>query len=119
MKDKTINSILLISGSVIGLINGFLGSGGGVLSVIVLLIVLKHTEKSAHATTLLIMMPISIVSAIVYIINGHGNWLLIVLSSIGVLIGGVIGAFMLKSIKTPIVEIIFAILLIISGIGML
>ena len=46
--------ILIIVSAVAGFINGFLGGGGGVMIVALLLSVVKIDQKNAQATALLI-----------------------------------------------------------------
>ena len=67
MKLKKILSIIL--GLACGLINGFLGSGGGIIAVQSMEKLGKDSKKS-HATALLVILPLSIISAFVYYRNG-------------------------------------------------
>ena len=61
----------LITGAIIGFVNGFWGGGGGMVCVPLLQNVIGLPEKKSHATTLLIMLPLSIASLVVYLINGN------------------------------------------------
>ena len=65
--------ILSIAGVFIGAINGFFGGGGGMVCVPVLLL-LGLVNQRAQATAILIMLPISIASAIVYYTQGFVEW---------------------------------------------
>ena len=68
MKTKTRNEDRLI-GLLSGTVNGLLGAGGGMLIVPALK---KETEiKKAHATTVAVIMPMCIVSSILYITSGR------------------------------------------------
>jgi Sulfite exporter TauE/SafE. len=106
-------------GTIIGFLNGFMGGGGGVVAVLILMGVYKLPPKSSHATTLLIILPITIVSALIYIIGGNVDWNYSLIASIGVFMGGIIGVLLLKNMRTAVVDTIFAILLIVGGIKML
>ena len=55
--------ILVIFSAAAGFVNGFLGGGGGVIVVALLLAVAKLNQKYAQATALLIILPLTIVSA--------------------------------------------------------
>lgn len=118
IKCNTNIGIKLLTGSIIGFVNGFWGGGGGMLCVPLLLNIIKLPEKKAHATTLLIMLPLSIVSLIVYILKG--NLPLIESSQIGIgfVIGGVLGAYLLKKISNLWLGIVFSLIIIVSGIKM-
>lgn len=113
--DKTLRVLL---GSLIGMTNGFFGSGGGIVSVQVLEKLGLEQTKS-HATSLMIILPLSIVSAVIYFLSGSvsfniDTWLLLG----GASVGGIIGAFMLGKLKADWVNIVFTILIIASGIRM-
>ena len=118
MKKWVKNVLSIIVGAFIGFINGFLGAGGGVLLVPFLRFVLGEETKTAHASAILIMLPISIVSAIVYILRGQFDFSVTLPVLIGSAVGGITGAFLLKKLKSNIIIIIFSIVLIASGIYM-
>lgn len=111
--------IKLITGAIIGFVNGFWGGGGGMICVPLLIQVIGLPEKIAHATTLLIMLPLSIASLVVYIINGNIVWLDAVKIGIGFIIGGIIGAVGLKYISNAWLGIIFSVIIIAGGIKLL
>jgi len=118
MNKKMSICLCIICGSLIGFINGFLGAGGGVLLVPFLHYFLHQETKHAHATAILIMLPISVVSSAVYIFRGQFNFNVTLPVLIGSVIGGVVGAMLLKKLKSNIIIIIFSLLLIVSGIYM-
>jgi len=111
--------IKLITGAIIGFVNGFWGGGGGMICVPLLISVLKVPEKKAHATTLLIMLPLSIASLIVYLISGNLEIWNAIKISIGFLIGGILGAILLKKISNVWLGIIFSLIIIAGGIKLL
>ena len=83
---------VVMFGGLIGLINGFFGGGGGMVVVPLLTNVFKMEQKKAQATALFVILPISLVSTIVYMcfnsINFAKGWPVIV----GIVLGGIIGA---------------------------
>ncbi|MDR2202279.1 MAG: sulfite exporter TauE/SafE family protein [Clostridiales bacterium] len=110
--EKTLSAA---GGLFIGFVNGFFGSGGGMLCVPLLEKVLKEPTKTAHATAILVILPISIASAVMYILNGSFDLFPALTVSGGVLAGGVAGAFLLKILPAKIVGLIFALSMI--GVG--
>lgn len=111
--------IKIISGAFIGFINGFWGGGGGMLCVPVLLNIIKLPEKKAHATTLLIMLPLSLASLVVYYFSKNLPLIESFKIGIGFVIGGTIGALLLKKISNVWLEIIFSVIIIAGGIKLL
>ena len=111
--------ILLSLGALSGFINGFLGGGGGVLVVSLLLTVLMLPQKNAQATALLVILPLTVVSAVVYLFKGVIEWEPTLWTTLGVVAGGVVGALLLSKLKSDVIKIIFAVVLILGGIKML
>ena len=81
-----------------------------------LIFVLGLPEKHAHATAILTILPISLSSAIVYIINGNVEYYSLGFVTIGFVVGGAVGALLLKKLNNKVIRIIFAIIVIIAGI---
>ena len=111
-------SALVLGGIVAGFINGFLGGGGGVVIVSLLLAVAQLDQKKSQATALLIILPLTVVSAVVYFIYGNVDLKTVLYTTIGVVTGGIVGALLLKKLKGNAVKMIFALLLILGGIKM-
>lgn len=117
--NKKIIILGLISGVFIGFINGFFGGGGGMIVVPILYYIFKLPEKVSHATALFIILPLSLVGSIIYIIKG-GVWSLSLLyTGIGFILGGIIGALLLKKANNKVLRIIFASVMLIAGVKML
>lgn len=102
-----------------GFVNGFLGGGGGVIVVALLLSAIKLNQKNAQATALLVILPLTLVSAAVYIFKGLVDWTPTLWVTLGVVAGGVLGALLLSKLKSNVLKIIFAVVLILGGIKML
>jgi len=77
------------------------------------------SEKKAHATTLLIMLPLCITSFIVYMIKGSIEVRIAINVGVGFVIGGIIGALILKKINNTILKFIFGLVIIAGGIKLL
>ena len=119
-KRKKTKSYLLsgLGGAIIGFISGFFGGGGGMIAVPVLTNVLKLDTKQSHASAIFVILPICVSSGIVYIINNGFNlsisWYII----LGVIVGGIIGATLLKKLNSKIIQIIFIVVMLGAGIYM-
>ncbi len=104
----------ILWGIPIGFTNGFFGSGGGVLAVLILKKILKVEEKKAHATAIGIILPLSIASLVMYS-KGGWDFKTIVLCSLGGATGGLLGAKFLNKIPKKWLKIGFGVVMIISG----
>lgn len=111
--------ISLVVGLAIGFINGFWGGGGGMICVPALTYILGLEEKKAHATTILIMLPLSIASFVVYLIKGSMDWNSAINISVGFAIGGLLGALLLNKINNIVLQFIFAFVIIIGGVKLI
>lgn len=119
-QTKKINLIwLILAGLVIGWVNGFWGGGGGMICVPVLISLLKLPEKRAHATTLLVMLPLSICSFVVYLLKGSVDVKMSLVVGVGFVVGGVLGAMLLKNINNIVLRLVFALVIIAGGVKML
>ena len=98
-----------------GGINGFVGTGGGILLVFALSGVLKVDKKDAFATALSITVPISAIALFNY--ARADNWDLDLMAHMWfpVLLGGIAGAFLVDKLKVSWLSTIFAVLIIYAG----
>lgn len=115
--NKYIKFILI--GLVTGLANGLFGSGGGTIAVPSMILLLKKEEHVAHATAISVILPLTIVSAILYISNNFVNWGLTVKVMMGGIVGGYIGAKILGKCPGHILRKIFALFMIAAAIRMI
>lgn len=119
-KNKKVSIwLLLLIGLFIGFVNGFWGGGGGMICVPTLSLILGLEEKQAHATTILIMLPLSLASFIVYLIKGSIEYDIAISITIGFVIGGVIGALILNKINNVVLQLVFAFVIILGGVKLL
>ena len=102
-------------GALAGLVNGLFGGGGGMLVVPLLIFLLGIEVKKAHATAILVILPISIVSGLLYAAHVNLQPSIAIPVSIGVVIGGGIGALLLPKLSNKIVIVIFSIVMAIAG----
>lgn len=110
---------LIISGGIIGFLNGFFGGGGGMICVPILQKVLSLDAKKSHATAILVIFPLSLISAFIYVFNGFISSLPLLTVGLGVVAGGITGSFALKFLPPKAVRIIFAIVMFVGGIKLI
>ena len=110
---------IILFGALIGLINGFFGGGGGMVVVPVLNKLFGMEQKKAQATALFVILPISLVSTIVYMCHNSvdfaSGWPVIV----GIVAGGLIGATLLNKMNNKVIKGIFIFFMLLGGIAML
>lgn len=109
---------LCAAGVFVGATNGFFGGGGGMICVPILLL-LGLGNQRAQATAILVMLPISIASALVYYTQGYVDWQSVLYVGAGSVLGGAIGACLLQIIPNKALKFVFAIVVIAAGIKML
>lgn len=106
-------------GVVAGLINGLFGSGGGTIVVPSLVFLLKLKDYKAHATAIPIILPLSIISVIVYLFNNKVPFDVALYVVIGGLAGSYVGAKFLNKIPVKYLRKIFGSVIIYSAIRMI
>lgn len=80
---------------------------------------LELEEKKAHATAIAVMMPLSLVSGIVYTLRGIYDLSLALSVGAGAAVGGAIGALMLKNVPKGVLSFLFNGIMIYAGIRFL
>ena len=115
---KNSKTLIICSGLAIGIVNGLLGAGGGMIAVPILK-KLGLEQKSAHCNAIAIILPITLISAILYLWKDYVN-LSSALPYIPTgLIGAVAGTYILKKISPEWLKKIFAAFMIYAGIRLL
>lgn len=102
-----------------GVANGLFGSGGGTIAVPAMVFLLDADEHKAHATALLIILPLTLVSAFFYISNNYVDWNLTWKAMAGGVVGGAVGAFLLNKCPSNVLRKIFGIFMILGAIRMI
>ena len=99
----------IILGLISGTICGIFGTGGGMILVPAFIYMLKIEPKKARATSLFCMLIMVIVSSIFYYKNNYIEWKVGVLCAIGGIVGGYLGAKILKKVPDYVLKIAFTI----------
>ena len=111
MKKKLLT---LTAGFFIGIINGMLGAGGGMLAVPALK-KLGMDQKDAHRNAVAVILPLAIFSAVLYIIRRSVGLSDSFIFIPGGLIGAVIGTKLLKKISPKWLGVFFGGFMIYAG----
>ena len=104
-----------IGGSIIGLVNGLFGAGGGILAVPIL----RKSglgDKEAHASSVAVILPLSAFSLALYFFGGRlhfSDGLQYILPG---LLGAAIGTGLLKRLSGVWLHRIFGLLIIFAGV---
>jgi len=118
------NIMLSISSITAGILNGFAGTGGGIILYFVLKYINKLEDKSEKTKDIMAMIisaviPMSIVSAIIYMTKGKIIYSELLTYLPAALTGGIVGAFLLDKLKFNFMKKLFAVMIIYAGIKMI
>lgn len=109
----------MLIGIIAGIISGMFTAGGGLILVPMFVYILKLSEKQSRATSLFCVLPMVIVTAIMYSRNNYIDWQLGIKCAIGGIAGGIIGGKLLNKIPTKYLRISFIIFLFYAGISII
>jgi len=105
-------------GITVGLCNGLFGSGGGTVVVPAMEKFLDMDEHKSHATAIAVILPLTVVSMILYIYKGFFDFSLAWRVSVGGVAGGAVGAMILKKISPALLRKIFGVFIIAAAVRM-
>lgn len=106
----------LLAGSAAGFVNGFFGGGGGMVLVPLLTKKCGVEQKKAFATSIAIILPLCVLSSVVYFLRGGLEFGVALPYLIGGLLGGLIGGKMFRKLKIKYLNRLFALLLLYGGV---
>lgn len=107
-----------LGGLGLGAINGLFGGGGGMIAVPMLSGVLGYPPKQAHATAILVILPVCAVSAITYIVQGFVDLQILVPATLGNVAGGLLGGALLGKLPKFWVNLVFVTVMLAAGVRM-
>ncbi|MCB6366284.1 sulfite exporter TauE/SafE family protein [Intestinibacillus massiliensis] len=106
----------LVTGTFAGLANGFFGSGGGLFIVPLLTRWVKLDQRRAFATSVAVILPLSVVSAAVYFWKGALDLSFAWPFLLGGAAGGLISGRIFQKIPLTILRRIFGALILYGGV---
>lgn len=110
----------IVSGAIVGLICGFVGAGGGMMMLFLLITVLGYDLKTAVGTSVFIMTFTALVGAGSHFVLGDSpDWLMLVLCAVFTLIWAQIAALIANKVSPKLLNRITGIALTVLGVAML
>ena len=107
-----------VTGTLCGLLNGLFGAGGGIAAV-PLLRAGGLKQKKAHATSLAVILPLAVVSAVSYLWSGAASFSEALPYLPGGFLGACAGALLMKKLSSNLLRRSFGALLIVAGVRLL
>lgn len=116
LRKKIEVSKRIFIGIIAGIISGLFAAGGGMIVVPALIHIFNLEDAKARATSVFAILPMVITSGFFYYKNNYMDWNIGIKCAIGGIIGGFIGAKLLKRLSSKILRILFIIFLIYTSI---
>ena len=113
MKDKI---KCIVTGLCAGMPNGFFGAGGGMILVPFFCKWIKIPERQAFATSVSVILPMSVGSAIVYLMRADFEFKDALPFLAGGIIGGILSGFVFKKVPTGLLRKALALFIIYGGV---
>lgn len=108
-----------IVGILAGILSGLFASGGGLILVPAFVQVFKTTEKEARAMSVFCILPMVLASLFFYNKAQYIDWKVGTLCAIGGIVGGIIGAKVMKKMNEKYLVLLFIAFLIYSAVSIL
>ncbi len=108
----------IFCGAAVGAANSLFGGGGGMIAV-PLLQKTGLDARRAHATAILLILPVSLFSFLFYVFRGVYDVGVLIPTALGVTAGGAVGAKLLGRLPVKLVNVLFALLQAFAGVSLL
>ena len=106
----------LLAGGLAGILNGLFGAGGGLILVPLLSEWISLEEKKSFATSIAIILPLSVISYALFCLQGGSVWEDTIPYLLGGIVGGAIAPRVFRRISTKWLHRLFSLLLFYGGI---
>ena len=106
----------LLWGTVVGFLNGFFASGGGIAAVLILKSFFDVDETKSHATSLAIILPLTVAGLVVYTAGGYSDASVIVKTAIGASLGALLGAKLLSKLPQDYIRMGFGAIMVAASV---
>lgn len=113
MTDRTKNAL---AGVAAGLINGVFGGGGGMVLLPLLTRWGGLKQKSAFATCVAVILPMSCLSAVIYVWQVRPALWQVIPYPAGAVAGGVLGGLTFDKVPVRVLRVIFGLFMLYAGV---
>jgi len=111
--------VFVAIGLIGGLLSGLFGVGGGIVMVPLLVSFGGFDQRRASAVSLLAILPAALVGSATYLLNGEADVLAAITIAVGSVTGSILGTALLARIPLQVIQWLFIVLVIATGIRML
>jgi len=110
----------ILVGILMGIFSGFLGIGGGLILIPILVYCYGLTQHQAQGTSLTVMiLPITLLAALRYYQNGNVKLGMSAFIAAGFVLGGLIGADVVQHVPGGILRRVFGVVMLLASIKMI
>ena len=115
--NLTVLLSLIAIGLLAGILSGFMGVGGGVVMIPLMIVLLGYDQHEAQGMSLAVLaVPVTFLAAYNYHSSGHPiNWKFALVIAVCFVIGGFVGSKFAVSINQEVLKKVFAIVLVIAA----
>ena len=106
----------ILAGGAAGIVNGFFGGGGGMILVPLLVRRCGLSQRQAFATSVAIILPLCMLSSIIYYFRGGLDLTAALPYLAGGLVGGWVGGNLFRKVNMVWLKRIFALFIIYGGV---
>ena len=110
---------VLLTGALAGFVNGFFGAGGGMLVVPLLIVLVGLADKQAFSSAISIILPLTIVSLVIYAKNGALDIKAALPYLLGGAGGGVLAELWFRKVSARVLHIALGLLILFGGVRLL
>lgn len=105
-----------LAGAMAGLANGFFGGGGGMILVPLLVSKCDLDQRRAFATSVAIILPLCILSSVIYLLRGNLDLYTALPYLAGGLVGGFVSGKVFKNLNMNWLKKVFALFILYGGV---
>ena len=105
----------LLTGGLAGFVNGFFGAGGGMIVMPLLILLVKLADKNAFSSAISIILPLTIVSLVIYAKNGALDVKTALPYLLGGAGGGILAGLWFKKVSARFLHIALGLLILFGG----
>lgn len=109
---------LILIGLLAGMLSGFMGVGGGVVMIPLMMLFLSYDQHQAQGMSLAVLaVPVTFLAAYTYHKAGHAiEWKYALVIAIFFVVGGYIGSKFAVSLNQQVLKRIFALILVVAAV---